>query len=312
MSHRRFPNPAVFRLTGSIGFCGTNNPEEVKRLQKLIADAGYSRITGRYITVHGKCDLQTQEAIYWYQRLLNMKPSGLVHPVDYWFMYALHEAARPRWRPHHAAGLLIVQQGQTTFDSEGIDYLTAAAPFRQPKNLLQFSRILHHPTPVSGVTIGRGFDMKKRSPGEILATLRQAGIEEYKAVICSRAAYLVGSEADTFVQFYGPLVGEITHQQQIRLFDIAYREKVEYGKGVYNRQIQKQAISNAIDWNCLDKNIREVFIDTLYQGNKNAPQMVKVMAKGGTKQEVINFLRTDYNLSQDVRRTSIRIRNLTK
>lgn len=83
MPKRHYPNPRVFRLTGSVGFCGTNNPDEVKTLQKLIADAGYSQTTGRYITVNGRCDLQTQEAIYWYQRLLNMKPSGLIHPVDY-------------------------------------------------------------------------------------------------------------------------------------------------------------------------------------------------------------------------------------
>lgn len=231
MPKRHYPNPRVFRLTGSVGFCGTNNPDEVKTLQKLIADAGYSQTTGRYITVNGRCDLQTQEAIYWYQRLLNMKPSGLIHPVDYWFMHALHEATTPRWRPRHVAGPLIVRQGQTTFDSEGVDYITAVAPFRQPKHLLQFSRILHHPTVESGVTLGRGFDMKKRSAGEILATLRHADIEEYKAVICSKAAYLTGREAETFVQFYGPLVGEITHQQQIRLFEIAYQENVIYAKG---------------------------------------------------------------------------------
>ena len=111
---------------------------------------------------------------------------------------------------------------------------------------------------------------------------------------------------------YGPLVGEITHQQQIRLFEIAYREKIEYGKAVYNRQIRRLAISNSIDWNSLDKSIRDAFIDTLYQGNRNAQQMVKIMAEGGSRQEIINFLRDDPKLSQDVRRTNIRVRNLTQ
>ncbi|EJG0601344.1 peptidoglycan-binding protein [Cronobacter sakazakii] len=312
MPKRHYPNPRVFRLTGSVGFCGTNNPDEVKTLQKLIADAGYSQTTGRYITVNGRCDLQTQEAIYWYQRLLNMKPSGLIHPVDYWFMHALHEATTPRWRPRHVAGPLIVRQGQTTFDSEGVDYITAVAPFRQPKHLLQFSRILHHPRFESGVTLGRGFDMKKRSAGEIIATLRHADIEEYKAVICSKAAYLTGREAEMFVQFYGPLVGEITHQQQIRLFEIAYQEKVIYAKGVYDRHARHLNIPNALPWSRIDTVIRDTFIDTIFQGNVTANEMVAIIAKGGSRNEIITYLRNDVSSRRDAQRTQIRIRNLQK
>ncbi|EOW6721201.1 peptidoglycan-binding protein [Cronobacter dublinensis] len=312
MPKRHYPNPRVFRLTGSVGFCGTNNPDEVKTLQKLIADAGYSQTTGRYITVNGRCDLQTQEAIYWYQRLLNMKPSGLIHPVDYWFMHALHEATTLRWRPRHVAGPLIVRQGQTTFDSEGVDYITAVAPFRQPKHLLQFSRILHHPTVESGVTLGRGFDMKKRSAGEILATLRHAGIEEYKAVICSKAAYLTGREAETFVQFYGPLVGEITHQQQIRLFEIAYQEQVIYAKGVYDRHVRRLNIQNALPWSRIDTVIRDTFIDTIFQGNSTAEEMVSIIASGGGRDKIIDYLRSSPSARFSPRRTEIRIRNLQK
>ncbi|EOV8959987.1 peptidoglycan-binding protein [Cronobacter turicensis] len=312
MPKRHYPNPRVFRLTGSVGFCGTNNPDEVKILQKLIADAGYSQTTGRYITVNGRCDLQTQEAIYWYQRLLNMKPSGLIHPVDYWFMHALHEATTPRWWPRHVAGPLIVRQGQTTFDSEGMDYITAVAPFRQPKHLLQFSRILHHPTVESGVTLGRGFDMKKRSAGEILATLRHADIEEYKAVICSKAAYLTGREAEMFVQFYGPLVGEITHQQQIRLFEIAYQEQVIYAKGVYDRHVRRLNIQNALPWSRIDTVIRDTFIDTIFQGNNTAEEMVSIIASGGGRDKIIDYLRSSPSARFSPRRTEIRIRNLQK
>jgi len=40
-----------------------------------------------------------------------------------------------------------------------------------------------------------------------------AGIEEYKAVICSRSDHINGSEAGNFVKFYRPLVDEIIPQQ---------------------------------------------------------------------------------------------------
>ncbi|EOZ7937379.1 peptidoglycan-binding protein [Cronobacter malonaticus] len=312
MKKRLQHGPCVFRLTSSVGSCGTNDPKEVKTLQQQLVAAGYSLATGRPLHPDGRCNPDTVEAIRWYQRLLNMAPSGLISPTDIWFMEAIEQATSPHWRPQNVAGPLRVSIGQITFDAEGTDYLTAVAPFRQNKYPF-FSRILHWPVEgSSGVTLGRGYDMGRRSPGEILATLRQAGIEEYKAQICAKAAGLKYAEAKRFVEVYGPLVGEITHQQQIRLFEIAYREKIEYGKGVYNRQIRRLAVSNAIDWNSLDKNIRDAFIDSLYQGNQNAQQMVKIMAEGGSRQEIINFLRSDPNLSQDVRRTNIRIRNLTQ
>ncbi|EOV0631364.1 hypothetical protein ACOIKT_000590 [Cronobacter turicensis] len=71
--------------------------------------------------------------------------------------------------------------------------------------------------------------MKKRSAGEILFTLRHAGIEEYKSQICAKAS--------SFIELYGPLVGEITHQQQIRLFELSYKEKKDYAKNFYNRSV---------------------------------------------------------------------------
>ena len=56
-----------------------------------------------------------------------------------------------------------------------------------------FSRVLHWPGGVSGVTLGRGYDMGSRSVGSILSTLRQAGLEEYKCVLCSKAAGFKGA-----------------------------------------------------------------------------------------------------------------------
>jgi hypothetical protein len=65
-----------------------------------------------------------------------------------------------------------------------------------------------------------------------------------------------------------------------------------------------------VQWNSLDKVIRDAFIDTLYQGNITAKQMVKIMAQGGSRQQIIDYLRNDSNLGNDKRRTIIRVRNL--
>ncbi|WP_342325354.1 peptidoglycan-binding protein [Kosakonia sp. BYX6] len=302
--------PMIFRLTSSVGDCGTNNPKEVKIVQQQLIDAGYAVATGRHIYPTGNCNIDTIEAIRWYQRLLNLSPSGLINATDIWFMQALEEASTPHWRPKNVSGPLQVSIGQMTFDAEGSDYITAVAPFRQ-NSYPFFSRILHWPeVGGSGVTLGRGYDMGSRSSGEILSTLRQAGIEEYKAQLCAKAAGLKNREASQFVGVYGPFVGEITHQQQIRLFEISYREKIEYSKGVYSRQVRRLRIINALAWNSLDPAIRDSFIDTLFQGNITARKMVKIMAEGGGRQEVIDYLRSDSNLSRDSRRTNIRVRNL--
>ena len=253
-----YHSPRIFRPKGSIGIFGINIPEEVTTLQKMMISAGYNHINGHHLRATRKCDPETNSAIIWYQRLLNMSPSGLVHPQQTWFFSMFSKAMAPHWRPRDI-GPLHVRMGQITFDAEGVDYLTAVEPFRQPENMPHFSRILYWPGKNSGVTLGRGYDMKKRSPGHILTELRQAGIEEYKAVICSKASGLVERRATTsFVKAYGPLVGKITHLQQVRLFEIAYREKLEFAKGVYSRQ--SKSVVNPISWSTLDSRIKEVLL----------------------------------------------------
>lgn len=252
----------------------------------------------------------TDQAIAWYQRLLTLSPTGLIHPTDSFFIQAMENAYSPGWRPQHTSGSLRVSEGQVTFDSEGIDYITAVEPFRQQR-YPSFSRILHWPPKFSsGVTLGRGYDMGNRSSGEIFSTIMQAGIEEYKAVICSKASHLKGRQAGQFVKVYGPLIGEITHAQQIRLFEIVYREKLNYARGVYSRN--SRHVHDALIWYKIDKEIRDVFVDTIYQGNRTAPEMVKIMAQGGSRNEIIEYLKNDTVLSGDRRRNEIRIRSLNK
>ena len=292
MSVSRYPDPLVLRpdaLFSSVGTCGANRPPEVKKLQQMIVHAGYPLATSRRLDINGNCDPQTIEAIRWYQRLLNLSPSGIVSPLDSWFLTALAKMSTPLPRVR-TPGSLHVRQGQITFDAEGHDYITAIPPFRSHRTPY-FSRILQWPGGNSGVTLGRGYDMGSRSRGEVFATLRRAGIEEYQAVICSKAAGLKGNQAKQFVAVFGPMVGEITHRQQIALFENAYQEKSRYAEGVYNRNAV--AVKDSVKWENVDKKIKEVFIDTLYQGNVSAKKMVVLIAKSNDREKVIDYLQTD-------------------
>lgn len=53
MPHNRYHGSRIFRLTSSVGACGTNNPDEVKSIQRMIISAGYSSATGRTLTTDG-------------------------------------------------------------------------------------------------------------------------------------------------------------------------------------------------------------------------------------------------------------------
>ena len=264
-------------LFSSVGTCGTNAPFEVKKLQQMVAGAGYLQATGRTLKIDGQCGQATIEAIRWHQRLLNMSPSGLVMPVDTFFMQGLANASNPYWRQRNANGPLNVEEGQLTFDAEGADYITAVNPFRQQQYPF-FSRILHWPGGRSGVTLGRGYDMRERSTEEIYSALRLAGIEEYRAVLCSKAAHLKNRQAAQFVEVYGPLVGEITHQQQIQLFKVAYKRKVGEARSLYNRVAK--SISGAPSWYGLEKKIRDVIVDIFYQGVHDASGLFRAAING--------------------------------
>jgi hypothetical protein len=298
----RYQGPSIFhadRLNSSVGACGLNDPAEVEKIQKLIKSIDYSLFTGRNVNITGRCDYATIEAIRWLQQLLRMSPTGLVSPVDIAFMQALRHMGQT-WRPANTSGTLIVEQGQFTFDNEGCDYLTAVPPFRQHKQPY-FSRILHWPETIhSGVTIGRGYDMGNRDRTEIYATLRHATFDDYRAELCSRAAGMKGPSCDSFVTAYGPLVGEITHQQQVNLFNISFRTYITTAERIYAR-----IYPAGLSWSDVDQKVKDVFYDTLYQGNTGASDMAKIISSG-KKSELVNWLRA-VRPNKDTRRDNARI-----
>ncbi|EOC0038008.1 peptidoglycan-binding protein, partial [Cronobacter sakazakii] len=71
-------------------------------------------------------------------------------------------------------------------------------------------------------------------------------------------------------------------------------------------------IPNALPWSRIDTVIRDTFIDTIFQGNVTANEMVAIIAKGGSRNEIITYLRNDVSSRRDAQRTQIRIRNLQK
>lgn len=295
MSRQQYHEPGIMRVGATVGECGSNNPDEVKWIQKILKESGYKEITGRQIEVTGKCERDTIEGIRWYQRMLSMKPTGIIHPGDIWFQEAMNNVVLQPWRTRVGAVQLIVPEGQVTFDAEGKDYiLPDYAPKKAPKRQNYFSRILHWPGDMSGVTLGRGYDMKLRTAGEIFATLKSIGIEEYRAVIASKAAYLNGRQAKAFVESTWQLFGEISYVQQIELFKRSYIEKKNYAKPFYVRKAA--TIPGAPSWEQLDQRIKDVVVDIFYQGIRRPASMIEAAIKG--KAVLIDFIKGEPNLMQ--------------
>lgn len=142
--------------------------------------------------------------------------------------------------------------------------------------------------------------MGRRSAGEIYSTLRQAGIEEYKAVICSKSAYLKHQQAWQFVKAYGALVGEINHQQQIHLFEITYRKKQDEARNLYVRE--RKFIPGAPSWNELDRKIKDVVVDIFYQGVYDMRGLFKAAVEG--KDALASFIQSNqkYNVYEPNRK----------
>ena len=100
--------------------------------------------------------------------------------------------------------------GLVTWDSEGAE----GGRFH--------SRTLHVPTDSSGLTIGRGYDMKERSAASIVADLTAAGVAAADAAKISKAAGLSGAAAKKVIADQQLTTFEISKPAQVALFMTTY------------------------------------------------------------------------------------------
>ncbi|CCG18800.1 conserved hypothetical protein, partial [Taylorella equigenitalis 14/56] len=252
-----------FKINQSVGVKGVNNPKDVEEIQLLLQKNGYCNIG-----IDGKVGNKTIQAIMDFQAKNNINTSGLIVPNQ----KILNETPpEPRYLPkQYNDSTIPVKSGQFTFDQEGIDRRTSVL----------FSRVIHQPTIGSGVTIGRGHDMKYRTPCEIRKDLERAGIPSEQAKLISKAALMSGIEAKIFVKNNKHKIGEISNLQQTNLFNLIYPLYVKETKRFFLNKIRNLSLVKATTnnlynttsniheeiWDLLDENIKIVLIDMKYQG----------------------------------------------
>jgi len=157
-----------------------------------------------------------------------------------------------------------VKKGQVTYDAEGNDI--EKSPY--------FSRVIHWPgTALSGVTIGRGYDMGSRTKGAVKQDMIKVGIPSIKATALSEGAGKKGTKAEAFVTKNKKSIDKITIDQQVNLFNLIYPTYEARAKKNYNNWTSKEA--SRIEWEKLHDGIRDVLVDFVYQGFTKGPSPMK-------------------------------------
>lgn len=169
-----------------------------------------------------------------------------------------------------------VKNGLITFLAEGND----------SPNSIAFSRKIHHPSFDSGVTIGRGYDLKERSKALIYHDLMSAGLPTAQAKKISEASKISGHKAIIFVRQHREDIGEITRSQQVTLFNNIYPNYVKITKLRYERITSTY---HGCPWNKLNFAVRDILVDIVYQGFKGHQAMKS--ASTNNIQDFVNFLR---------------------
>ncbi|WED99924.1 peptidoglycan-binding protein [Taylorella equigenitalis] len=287
-----------FKINQSVGIKGVNNPKDVEEIQLLLQKNGYCNIG-----IDGKVGNKTIQAIMDFQAKNNINTSGLIVPNQ----KILNETPpEPRYLPkQYNDSPIPVKSGQFTFDQEGIDRRTSVL----------FSRVIHQPTIGSGVTIGRGHDMKYRTPCEIRKDLERAGIPSEQAKLISKAALMSGIEAKIFVKNNKHKIGEISNLQQTNLFNLIYPLYVKETKRFFLNKIRNLSLVKATTnnlynttsniheeiWDLLDENIKIVLIDMKYQGVLYSNFMREFVNSDERKKYLYSYLERLYMESHENR-----------
>jgi hypothetical protein len=156
--------------------------------------------------------------------------------------------------PDSNTSAITPEVGLVTWESEGME----GGPYH--------SRVLHVPGESSGLTIGRGYDMKERTAAGIVQDLSACGVSAADAATISKAAGLAGSAARKFIQDKQLGKFEISQTGQKALFLISYgRIKSDVERICAKPDVV--AAYGACDWAKIDPAIVDILVDLRFRGD---------------------------------------------
>ncbi|MEQ0236388.1 MULTISPECIES: pesticin C-terminus-like muramidase [Klebsiella] len=218
---------------------------------------------------------------------------GVVLGPEPWHMHPMVFLSSMMDENETALNWLKVPKGQLTFDAEGNDINTS--PW--------FSRKIHWPGGVSGVTIGRGYDLGQQTTAN--ADLTQIGIAKLLKSWLVGSQGLSGLDAQSRFNSASEDIrnSTITRKQQYDMFMISYQRLEDDVKRICQKlntirvyQPNPQATPEQA-WNDIPEKIKEVLIDLRYRGDytPHARSLMQRYAYSGDLNSFGNVLSTRSN-----------------
>lgn len=239
-----------WRLHRDVGPSGQNQPDDV-RLVRALLNIHRRAVGDAALPVVPRTDPELFAAIARFQVKHGVPvASGSVSPGSSSWQWLLDALAASRT----VQPVIVPSEGRLTWDAEG------------QEGGRYHSRILHVPTASSGLTLGRGYDLRDRPRVNAQQQLAHAGIEASTAGLLAGAVRLRGSAARAFIVDSDLMDFEITPVVQQRLFEAVYGELTDDVRRICGKQDVVQAYG-ATDWNGLDSRIRDVLVDLRFRGD---------------------------------------------
>ena len=238
-------------LSGRVGKNGANSPIDVRIIKALLNT--YQRKNGRPSLPMDTVDtdtLVTHIENFQKQQMKVTAPDGRIDPGGK-TLSGLLQCLRGCYT---VQSVTVPTEGRLTWETEGSE------------GGRYHSRRLHVPDGNSGLTLGRGYDLRERVAANVQADLANAGVAGNTAFRISTAAGKRGASASQFVIDNDLLDYEIAPQTQLKLFERVYEEKLKELKRVSELANTIQNYGK-VDWKKLDQRILNVLVDLIYRGD---------------------------------------------
>ena len=172
--------------------------------------------------------------------------------------------------------------GKLTFESEGNN---------KPESKY-FSRRASVPPGSSGVTIGRGYDMKHRSKQEVQEDLVSAGVPNEDSAKLSDGAGLTGVDAKAFVDREDIKKIIISEEAQKKLFEIVYPIYFNQAKVICQKAHLENESYGKCKWVNMDTKVKELIADLIYRGDYTRTTRTKIQEAlvNGDKNKILEAL----------------------
>lgn len=238
------------QLSGSVGRGGENREQDVKLVRALL-NVHRRRHSQARLSIDSNAGPELETALARFQNEKGVSvASSLVGKGSQTWTWLKETLANARTQ----AAIVPPSRGVLTWAAEG------------QEGGRYHSRILHVPSASSGLTVGRGYDLKERSRAEATQHLAAAGLSAGHAATIAGAVRLSGTAAEQFIVDNDLLDFEISTGVQLKLFETVYREMEQDVIRICGKRdvVERYGIT---DWNALDSRIRDTLVDLRFRGD---------------------------------------------